>query len=124
MKSGEKGETGRPMERLPLPDLARELATDGLALTRAEFVLARVWLAPKFARAKLALGLIAVAAGLAFLGTIALVMGLLIALAVPLGPGLAGLSIGGPAVTISGLLGWIGLRQLSALLKPLLEKLP
>ena len=111
-------------ERLSLPELTRELASDGLALARAEFVLARIWVAPKIASATLALGLIACAAVIAFLGAIALVMGVVIALVLPLGPILAGLAVGGPAVTIAGILGWVGLRRMSALLKPLLEKLP
>jgi hypothetical protein len=124
MTTGTNADTSNSPRRPPLSDLARQLATDGLALARAEIVLARVRLTPEITRATIALGLLAGAGILAFLGAIALVVGLVIALAVRLGPALAGLAVGGPAIAIAGLLGWVGLRRLVALIKPLLDKLP
>jgi hypothetical protein len=111
-------------DRKPLPDLAHQLTHDALALVHAEAVLARVRAAPQIAAAKIALGLIGAAAVLALLASIGLIVGLLMALATLVGPGFAGLIVAGTGLFVALLMGWLGIRQLSALLEPLLEKLP
>ena len=110
--------------RPPVPDLARQLATDGLALARAEMVLARVWLTPWILRGTVAAGLLATAGVLVLLGAIALVISLVIALSASLGPALAGLAVGGPAIALGALLTWLGLRRLTGMIRPLLDRLP
>ena len=124
MDSGVEADPPNTAPHPPLPDLVRQFANDGLALARAEMVLARVWLTPKIARAAITMALLAGAGVLAFLGAIALVVGLVIALAASLGPALAGLAVGGPAVIVAGLLAWLGFRRLIASIKPLLDRLP
>jgi hypothetical protein len=111
-------------ERTPLPDLARQLAYDALALVHAEAALAKARAKPELAAAKVALVLIGGAATLALLAAIGLIVGSVMALATLVGPGFAGLIVGGAGFLVALLIGWLGFRQLAALLKPLLEKLP
>ena len=116
-------ELSTPAQHMPLPDLARQLAHDGLALARAEAVLAKTRVAPKVGVAKFALALIGAAAVLALLAAIGLIVGLVMALATLVGPGYAGLIVGVVGLATAGLMGLVGAHQLSDLLKPLLEKL-
>jgi hypothetical protein len=124
MESGADGKGLTAAQSPRLTDLARRLAADGLALARAELVLARVRLSPEITRAAIATALLAAACVLGLLGGIALVVGLVIILLRPLGAGVAGLVVGGPAILIAGLLGWSGIRGLLAQLKRLRERLP
>jgi len=112
-----------PAQEIPLPDLARQLAHDGLSLVRAEAKLARTRAAPKIAAAKFSLSLIVVAAVLALLAAIGLVVGVVMALATAMGPLYAGLIVAGAGLAIAGMMGLAGAHKLSTLLKPLMEKL-
>jgi hypothetical protein len=60
---------------------------------------------------------------LALLGAIGLVVGLVMALATLVGPGYAGLIVGGAGLATAGLMGLLGAHIVRGLLKPLLEKL-
>ena len=106
---------------VPLPDLARQLAADGLALVQAEARLARTRLAPKVGIARVALILIGGAAIIAFLAAIGLLVGLVIALSGLIGPFYAGLVVGGAGFATAGALGALGAHLISNLLKPLME---
>ena len=110
-------------QHIPLPDLARQFAFDGIALARAEAALARARLAPKIAVAKIALSMIAGAAIVAMLAAIGLIVGLVLALSTLVGPLYAGLIIGGMGLAFAGALFLFGAHQLFNLLERTTEKL-
>ena len=114
-------ETATPAHEAPLPELARQLASDGVSLARAEFLLATKRLAPKLAAARIAVALIVGAAILTMLATIALIVGLVMQLATLVGPGFAGLIICGAGLLIAGAMGIAGSRRLSRIFRNLLE---
>ena len=112
-----------PQEPVPVQDLARRLAHDGLAMARAEMELATARAAPKIRLAEVGLALILGGAVIAMLAAFGLIVGLVLALAALVGPAFAGLIVGGSGIALGGITALFGARLLSHLLKSLMEKL-
>lgn len=110
-------------QRLPLPDLVHQIATDGVELARAEMTVARIRLAPRLNLVKIGMGLIVGAVIVALLAVIGFVVGLVLALASVFGPVLAAAIFVGGGFVLAALMIWIGKRQLSASVAALPEKL-
>lgn len=107
------------MSRVTIPALVSQLLHDGVDLARAEVRLARARLTIKLAEVKVGAIFLAAAALVAFLGLIGLVVGVVMALATLVGPGLAGLIVLVVALLIAGVLGWLGAKRLSAKPEPI-----
>ncbi len=95
-----------------LPGLIGQLFDDGLALVRAEVRLAKSRAYDLLRRSRVALGLLAAAFLVALGSIVALVLGLVLALAPLVGAALAGVILLAAGLAISGLLVWLAMREI------------
>lgn len=119
-----------------IPQLVTQLLHDGVALARAEVQLAKSRVSVRLAAAKSGIIYLAAAALVAVLALIGLVVGIVLALTPLVGGLLAGLIVLAVGGALAGVLGWLGIRRLTAKpdavavaiheapSTPLLEKMP
>ena len=112
------------VSRIALPGLVTQLLQDGAAVLRAEVALVKARVATRLEAAKTGLILFAAAALVALLSLIGLIVGLVLALAPLVGALLAGLIVLIVGLSIAGVLGWLGARQLSSRPEAVTETLP
>ena len=105
-------------ERPTIGELFTQLVDGGRGLFQAEVALYRIEAGRRSLSAGWAAGLLVGALTLAQGALIALLVGLIMVLAPALGTGWAVASVTVGAVALAGLLGWLGMRQISRAIDP------
>jgi type III secretory pathway component EscS len=98
---------------LGLGGLIGQLCEDARALVRAEIQLAKSRTLALLRRSRAAIMLLALAGCVAFASVVALMLGLVLALAPLVGPTLAGVILLIAGLVVSGVLGWIAIHLLA-----------
>lgn len=111
----------RPVTDQGLGSLVGQAVEDGRAMVSAEIALYKARIAERLAAYKGAIILFATAGVLALCGLIALLVGLILAVATLIGPGLATAAVVLGVFAIAGLLGFLGIRRLAP---PKLDEVP
>jgi len=116
--SGSGPDIGADTARPTIAALFQQLVDDGRALVRAELRLYRAEAGRRALSGGLAAGLIIGALTLAQGALIALLIGIMLALAPHIGPLRAVAAVSGGALVICALLVWLGLRQINRMIDP------
>lgn len=105
--------------RASVADLVRQVAEDGRAAVEAEIGVYKAIAGYRLSGIKVGAPLIVAAIFLLQAVLTALLVGLILALATLIGPGLATLAVVIAGFAVVGLLGWLGARKLGTLFAPL-----